>query len=60
MRRKVECLKVVNDCAERAIALMATYNQTLAKGENRKLDVLQIVKNNRKRVKTTSKKELGT
>jgi hypothetical protein len=28
MRRKVECLKVVNNnCAERAIGLMATYNQ---------------------------------
>jgi hypothetical protein len=60
MRRKVECLKVVNDCAERAIALMATYNQTLAKGEKRKQDMLQVVENNRKRLKTTSKKELGT
>jgi hypothetical protein len=52
--------KVVNDCAERAIGLMATYNQTLAKGGKRKQDVLQVVENNRKRVKTTSKKDLGS
>jgi hypothetical protein len=51
---------IVNDCAERAIALMATYNQTLAKGEKQKKDVLQVVENNHKRVKTTSKKEQGT
>jgi hypothetical protein len=36
------------------------YNQTVAKGEKRKQDVLQVVENNRKRVKITSKKELGT
>jgi hypothetical protein len=42
------------------LSVLATYNQTLAKGEKRKQDVLQVVENNRKSVITTSKKELGT
>jgi hypothetical protein len=46
--------------AERAKALMATYNQTLSKNDKRKQDVLEVVENSRKRVNFTSKKELGT
>jgi hypothetical protein len=58
MKEKIVALKVVNDCAERAISLMATYNQTLAKNEKRKQAVLQIVEDNRKRIKSTSKQSL--
>jgi hypothetical protein len=39
------------------LSVLATYNPTLTKGEKRKQNV---VENNRKSVKTVSKKELGT
>jgi hypothetical protein len=55
MKEKIAALKVVNDSAERAIALMATYNQCLAKDEKKKQDVLQVVEENRKRLKSTTK-----
>jgi hypothetical protein len=58
MKEKVNCLKVINDTAERGIALMSTYNKTLAKNEKRKQNVLQVVEDNRKRVKSTTKEAL--
>jgi hypothetical protein len=57
-RAKVNGLKVINDCAERAIALMTQYNDSLAKDEEKKRKILQVVENNRKRVKSTSKNAL--
>jgi ferritin len=58
MREKVVGLKVINDCAERAIALMSQFNNCLAKDEGRKRNILQVVEHNRKRVKSCSKDSL--
>jgi hypothetical protein len=60
LKKKVVALKVTNDCAERAIALMANYNHSLANDEGKKRNILQVVENNRKRVKSITKQSLKT
>lgn len=42
-------LKAVNDCAERAIALATTFNQSLTTDEKEKQFLLQVVEDHRKR-----------
>ena len=45
-QQNVECiskLKVVNDCAERGVALVQEYNTSLSKNESEKQNVLQVV-----------------
>ena len=44
----VKNLACVNDCAERGVALMQTFNQTVTKDEEQKQFVLQVVEKHRK------------
>jgi len=44
----VSSLKVVNDCAERGIALASSFNSSLTKSEEEKQYLLQIVAQHRK------------
>lgn len=48
MKAKVKQLKVVNDCAERGVALIQTYNSALTKDESQKQYLLQLVSSHRK------------
>jgi hypothetical protein len=59
MQKVVQFIKVVNDAAERKIALMSDYNDVLTKNEATKQDILQIVENNRKRISNTAKNTLA-
>lgn len=56
----VDQIKVVNDAAERAVALMTEYNNRLTKGENEKQLTIQVVEDNRKRIKSFQKKILSS
>ena len=47
-QQRAVALKVVNDCAERGVALMTTYNQILTKDESQKQFLLQVVENRNK------------
>ena len=51
----VHKLNVVNDCAERGVALMQTYNNILTKNEDQKQYLLQVVEQHRRRVSNASK-----
>lgn len=46
--RKLQTLKVVNDCAERAVKLIEDFNPIITKNENQKQYLLQIVADYRK------------
>ena len=48
MKRNVKQLKVVNDCAERGVALIQSYNAALTKDETQKQYLLQLVSQHRK------------
>jgi len=48
-------MKVVNDSAERAIALMQQYNSSLTKNEEQKLLLLCLVEKHRKQYPTCTK-----
>ena len=48
LRRAASTMTVVNDSAERAIALMQTYNASLTKNEEHKHFLLQLVQRHRK------------
>lgn len=56
----VDDIDVVNDAAERMLALMTIYNDKLTRDENKKQLVLQVVLDNRKRIKGCKKKTLST
>lgn len=56
----VDNIKVVNDVAERSLALMTIYNETLTRKEDGKQNVIHVVEDNRKRVKGCQKKILST
>ncbi|KAE9523786.1 hypothetical protein AGLY_015846 [Aphis glycines] len=45
----VRCMQVVNDFAERGVALIQNYNSILTKDENQKQFLLQVVESHRKR-----------
>lgn len=51
-------LKVVNDIAERAVALIADYNDVLTKDEDQKQCLLQVVQKHRKDYPECNKKNL--
>jgi len=51
---KVKQLRVVNDCAERGIALISTYNAALTKDESQKQYLLQLVATHRKKFPVTT------
>src|ERR1051325_4142245 len=49
-RTVIESLKVVNDTAERSVALMNTFNQWITKTESEMQRLIQVVEDNRKRI----------
>ena len=53
-------MKVVNDSAERAIALMQQYNSSLTKNEDQKQYVLRLVERHRKQYPTCAKSTILT
>ncbi|KAK0048971.1 polycystic kidney disease protein 1-like 2 [Biomphalaria pfeifferi] len=56
----VKCLKVVNDTAERSIALMPSFNQSITKSEAEMQKLIQVVKDNRERIPDSSKASLAS
>ena len=58
-QKKARALRVVNDCAERGVALIQDYN-FMVKDEKKKQNLLQVVENHRKKLRTVSKKALLT
>ena len=59
-RSKIRGLEVGNDCAERALVLMTTYNASLTTRESEMQKIIQIVEDHRKRVTNHDKKSLQT
>lgn len=55
----VDNIAVVNDVAERSLALMTVFNETLTRKEDTKQLVLQVVQDNRKRIINCTKKTLS-
>lgn len=56
----VTSVKVVNDAAERSVALMSTFNQSITKTESEMQKLIQVVEDNRKRVPDSRKSTLMT
>ena len=56
----VKSLKVVNDAAERTIALMSTFNQSITRRESEMQKLIQVIEDNRQRIPNTSKSTLET
>lgn len=57
VRKTVQNLKVVNDVAERGVALVEQFNNSLTKKEDEKQYLLQVVQQHRQRFPNCSKKE---
>ena len=55
----VRALKVVNDCAERGVALMQNYNSILTKNEDQKQFLLQVVEQHQRKYPNALKKTLN-
>jgi len=55
MKAVIDKLRVVNDSAERAIALATNFNNRLTKNENSLQQVLQVVSDSRKRLPNANK-----
>jgi hypothetical protein len=55
MRKKVQQMKVVNDCAERGIALITEFNASITKNETQKQYLLRLVDIHRKQFPVPSK-----
>lgn len=51
-------MKVVNDCAERGVALMQNYNSILTKNEDQKQFLLQVVEEHQRKYSKALKKTL--
>lgn len=58
--RIVKKLPVVNDNAERAVALASTFNESITKDENQRQYLLQVVHDNRKKLPDCKKNTLQT
>jgi len=56
---KAKQLRVVNDCAERGIALITSYNAALTKDESQKQYLLRLVAGHRKTFPVPTKKNLN-
>lgn len=56
----VDSIKVVNDTAERTLNLMSDFNGTITNNEVQKQNVIQVVEDHRKRVKTSNKSVLSS
>lgn len=57
-KRRIQSLEVVNDNAERGIALIKTYNSKLSTDENQKQFILQLVEEHRKMYKSPNKSDV--
>jgi hypothetical protein len=55
MEERVRQMKVINDCAERGIALITTYNSSITKDEEQKQFLLRLVDLHRKEFPQASK-----
>src|SRR5277367_5269363 len=55
VRKVVSSLTVINDCAERGIALASSFNSSLTKSEEEKQYLLQVVEQHRKEFPDTKK-----
>ena len=60
LKTKVRLLKVVNDCAERGISLIQSYNSALTKDETQKQYLLQLVSHHGKQFPAATKMALKT
>lgn len=60
LNERVKMLMVVNDSAERGIALIEKYNQSLTKDEEQKQFLLRFVQSHRQQFPSSSKAELAT
>ena len=58
MKHKVRQMKVVNDCAERGIALITSFNKSVSKDENQKQFLLRLVDRHQKEFPVASKSTL--
>ena len=58
LNKAASAMKVVNDTAERAIALMQHYNSSLTKNEEQKQYLLRLVERHRKQYPTCAKSTL--
>ena len=58
MKRNVKQLKVVNDCAEKGVALIHSYNAALTKDETQKQLLLQLVSQLQKLIPDSTKAAL--
>ena len=59
-KAKVRLLKVVNDCAERGVALIQAFNGVLTKDETQIQYLLQLVSRHRKDFPEPTKRALKT
>lgn len=57
-KRRIQGLEVVNDNAERGIALIKTYNSKLSTDENQKQYILQLVEEHRRMYKSPKKSDV--
>ena len=55
--KTVHALKVVNDCAERAVRLATDFNEVLTKSDQQRQLLYQVVEHHRKLVPTTATKK---
>lgn len=53
-------MKVVNDVAERSVALMSTFNQSITRTEAEMQKLIQIIEDNRKCIPDSRKSTLVT
>jgi len=58
MNTRVQNLAVVNDCAERAVALIQAYNHSMTKDEVQKQYLVRVVALHRKQIKDFKKATL--
>ncbi|ESO00433.1 hypothetical protein HELRODRAFT_175856 [Helobdella robusta] len=56
----VKSLKVVNDTAERTVALMTNFNQSITKNETELQKLIQVVEDNRIHIPDSSKRTLAS
>jgi hypothetical protein len=60
MKSTIHSLSVVNDSAERSIALMSAFNKSITKNESEMQKLIQVVEDNRKRIPDCRKTTLST
>jgi len=56
----VKSVKVVNDAAERSVALMTAFNQSITRRESEMQKLIQVVEDNHQCIQDTSKRTLAT